>query len=69
MAKKISEDWANLLLNEKVAIACDELPELDTILEKNNFQVKGNQLIELAFALGTAAIVEYMGDGGNIVID
>lgn len=71
MAKTISEDWANLLLNEKVKISAGS--EFDTQLlttfEYNNFQVKGNQLIELAFAMGTGAFVEYLDASGNVVID
>ena len=62
MAKTISEDWANLLLNEKVKIytgtSFDE--QLDKVFEYNNFQVKSNQLMELAFALGTGALVQYL---------
>ncbi len=70
MAKKVCEDWANLLLNEKVSIKAENYePRLNEILENNNFRVRGNQLIELAFALGTGALVEYLGPEGNIVID
>lgn len=70
MAKKVCEDWANLMLNEKVAIkAGDYEGRLDEILRRNNFQVRGNQLVEMAFALGTAALVEYMDGDGNVVID
>lgn len=71
MAKTISEDWANLLLNEKVKIytGTDFDKELEKVFEYNNFRVKGNQLIELAFALGTAAFVEYLDADGEVVID
>lgn len=69
MAKKICEDWANLVLSEKVAIkAGDYDSRLQEILKLNNFRVRSNQLIELAFALGTGAFVEYL-DGDTIVID
>ena len=69
MAKKICEDWANLLLNEKVAInAGDYTDRLNEILTANNFLVRANQLIELTFALGTGAFVEYMSDE-DVVID
>ena len=69
MAKKVCEDWANLLLNEKVAIkAGDYEKRLQGILVANNFLVRANQLIELAFALGTGALVEYL-DGEDVVID
>lgn len=69
MAKRICEDWANLLLNEKVTItASDEVVNeiVGADLERNKFGVYGNQLIEKAFAFGTGAFVEYV-DGGNII--
>lgn len=71
MAKKVPEDWANLELNEKVIISVDDeaLNKLvEDILNDNNFRVRGNQLLELTFALGTGAIVEYI-DGEQIKID
>lgn len=69
MAKKVAEDWANLILNEKVSIKAGSYDErLNDILEKNNFRVRGNQLIELAYALGTGALVEYR-SGEDVVID
>lgn len=69
MAKKVCEDWANLLLNEKVAINAGKYTNrLNEILTANNFLVRANQLIELAFALGTGAFVEYL-SGEDIVID
>ena len=71
MAKKVTEDWANLELNEKVTIAVDDkrLEEaLRDVLDKNNFWVRGNQLIEIAYALGTGAIVEYT-EGNEIKMD
>ena len=40
-----------------------------SILERNNFRVRGNQLVELAFALGTGAFVEYLDADGNVIID
>ena len=70
MAKKICEDWANLLLNEKVAIKAGDYEErLNEILEKNNFRVRGNQLVEMAFALGTGAFVEYLDSDREVLID
>lgn len=71
MAKTISEDWANLLLNEKVKIytGTEFDKQLDRVFAYNNFRVKGNQLIELAFAFGTGAFVEYLDSAGEVVID
>lgn len=70
MAKKICEDWATLLLNEKVSIKAGSFDKrLNEVLNYNNFSVRGNQLIEIAFALGTGAFVEYKDNARNIIID
>lgn len=70
MAKTVSEDWANLLLNEKVAIHAGGYDaRLMEILRANNFQTRANQLLELSFALGTGAFVEYKNAEGDVVID
>lgn len=71
MAKTICEDWASLILNEKVNIHTDSSFDdvIDQVFEYNNFRVKGNQLIELAFAFGTGAFVEYLDSTGEVVID
>lgn len=70
MAKKICEDWANLILNEKVSIKAGEYEKrLNEILDYNNFRVRGNQLIEIAYALGTGAFVEYKDADDNVIID
>lgn len=70
MAKKVCEDWANLLLNEKISIKAGDYEErLKEVLRFNNFYVRANQLIELTFALGTGALVEYKDGDGNIIID
>lgn len=60
MAKKVCEDWADLLLNEKVKITLEGEAEqafVDDVLEQNNFRVKGNEMQEKKAALGTAAYV------------
>ena len=70
MAKKVCEDWANLLVNEKVSIKTGSFDErLKEILDNNNFYTRANQLIELAFALGTGAFVEYRDSDGNPLVD
>lgn len=70
MAKTVPEDWANLLLNEKVEITMQESvhKEVWEVLDSNDFRVRGNQLVELAFALGTGAFVEYK-DGDRVMVD
>ncbi len=72
MPKKICEDWANLLLNEKVEITSENtgfVKVLKDIFDKKSFYTKGNQLIELSFALGTGAFVEFLDENENIKID
>lgn len=70
MAKKVCEDWANLLLNEKVSIKAGSFDKrLQEILEYNNFNVRANQLMEIAFALGTGAFVEYLDSEDSKIID
>lgn len=71
MAKTIPEDWANLALNEKVNIVIDKATvnkRIHEVLDANNFRVRANQLLELSFALGTGAFVEYR-DGDSVKID
>ena len=68
MPKKICEDWANLLLNEKtdVVVGDDEQQEkLDNLLNSVNFWVKGNEGIEKSFALGKGALVQSVDTAGN----
>lgn len=70
MAKKVCEDWANLLLNEKAVIKAGSFDEtLHKVLSNNNFDKQANQLIEKAFALGTGAFVEYLDADDNVIID
>lgn len=60
MGKKIPEDWANLLMNEKVKITLEGQKEqefIDWVFEENNFRVKSNEMQEKAFALGTVAFI------------
>ena len=60
MGKKVCEDWANLLMNEKVKITLEGEKEqqfVDRILSENNFSVKANEMQEMKSALGTVAYV------------
>lgn len=60
MAKKVCEDWANLLMNEKVKVTLEgdaEQEFFDTVCQENNFEIKSNELEELTFYGGTTAIV------------
>lgn len=60
MGKKVPEDWANLLMNERVEITVDgdkEQDFIDRIFTENNFAVRANEMQEFAFALGTVAFI------------
>lgn len=72
MAKTICEDWANLLLNERVQITVDDermQAILDDVLKANRFAVEGNRTVEAAFAGGTGAFSEWLDANGCIHID
>lgn len=65
MGKKVCEDWASVLLNEKTkCIISDKTAskfvqgekENGGVLGDNTFWVQGNRLIEKAFATGTGAV-------------
>ncbi len=83
MGKKVAEDWANLLLNEKVAVTLEGRAEqafFDQVCKENSFLVKANECQELKAGLGTAAYVARVEGatawagagqvtGGRIVLD
>lgn len=60
MAKKVCEDWANLLMNEKVKITLEGKQEqdfFDSVCADNNFPVKISEMQELKAAIGTVAYI------------
>lgn len=60
MGKKVAEDWANLLMNEKVKITLEGEKEqafFDDVCRSNNFDVKANEMQEMKSGLGTTAYV------------
>jgi len=69
MAKTVCEDFATLLLNEKVQIGAEGFPALPAILEKNAFMERANRLVEWTMALGTGALVEFLDAEGRPTID
>lgn len=83
MAKKICEDWANLLMNEKVKITLEgdkEQEFIDAVFTANDFAVSMNELQEKGAAAGTYAIIPRITkaalnqrgelvDGGEIAMD
>lgn len=75
MGKKLCEDWANLLMNEKVQITLEGQSEqefVDRILTENNFTVRANEMQEMKSALGTVAYIprvigQEVSESGEIV--
>lgn len=74
MAKRVTEDWAALLLNEKTTTAVEHKPSGEFLQGKdgmggalgfNNFWSEGNELLEKAFAYGTGAFVA-RADGAKV---
>lgn len=64
-AKKISEDFANIILNEKVQYHIGNKTtqkEINNILDANDFYTMANQQIEKMCALGEVAFVLSLGD-------
>ena len=60
MPKKICEDWADLLYNEKTFIVIDDTTlqkVFNEVLLDNNFESLGNELVEKSFMAGTGAFV------------
>ena len=69
MAKALCAEHAKLLLNDRVRISCEGFDQLEEILSRTDFRCQANRLVELAFALGTGAFVEYKDADGRPVID
>ena len=69
MAKTVCEDYATLLLNERVQIHAKGFDALPDILTDNAFYDRCNRLMELTMALGTGALVEFLSTKGKPVID
>lgn len=70
MAKRVCEDWADLLLNEKLDIVLSSekaQKAIDKVFYENNFKVSANRLVELSFALGTGAFVEHKTKDGVLI--
>lgn len=69
MAKTVCEDFGSLLINEHVQITADGFETLPDILEQNKFMTRMNRLAEYTMATGTGAIVEFLDEAKNPVID
>ena len=83
MAKRVCEDWAALLLNEKTTIAVEHNASssflqgengMGGVFGSNGFWTEGNKLLEKAFAYGTGAFIARaegakIGASGQIIPD
>lgn len=83
MAKRVCEDWASLLLNEKTQLAIEHEPSrlflqgengTGGVLGYNDFWSEGNELLEKVFAFGTGAFIARaegakVNDNGSIIPD
>ena len=71
MPKRVSEEWASLLYNDKVCITIDDKNQvlLDDALASNRFNYKFSELIERVFALGIGATVVFADAKGKPRID
>lgn len=77
MAKRVTEDWASLLLNEKTTLTAEDKTSHawlfgddseqsgGGVFGASNFWAEGNELIEKAFAFGTGAFVA-RADGARV---
>lgn len=71
MGKRVCEDWANLLLNEKTDITISDKHSQEVVqkaLEDCHFWQKGNEGVEKAFALGCGAFIVVV-DGLGVADD
>lgn len=57
MAKQVCEDWASLLMNEKVKIVVADQEKMDDLLMELDFWNKSNESVEKGFALSMCALV------------
>lgn len=57
MAKQVPEDWASLLMNEKVKIVVKDQDKMEKLLMDLDFWNKANEAVEKGFALSMCALV------------
>ena len=57
MAKQVCEDWASLLMNEKVKIVVSDQEKMDELLMSLDFWNKSNEAVVKGFALSMCALV------------
>lgn len=71
MAKRVCEDWASLLMSEKVDVVVNDKEILHDLLNKLKFWVKMNHSVEVGFALGYSGVAVdlknvFVNEKGNI---
>lgn len=57
MAKQACEDWASLLMNEKVEFVVSSKEKMEKLLLKLDFWTKANEAVEKGWALSLSALV------------
>lgn len=57
MAKQVAEDWASLLMNERVEIGVKSQEQLEKDLMRTDFWNRSNKAVEYAFGLSMSALV------------
>lgn len=57
MAKQVCEDWASLLMNEKVQIVVSDKDKMENLLLDIDFWNKANKSVEYGFGLSMSALV------------
>lgn len=65
MAKKVAEDWASLLFNEKVELTVSNQKaqeRINEVLLDNNFVDEMTNFVELSMVYGTGVTVEYIAE-------
>ena len=70
--KRASEDWANLLLNEKTDVVIGDENQnkiLQQVFEENDFWQLANNSVEKNQAIGAGAFVVNKNDKGKIIIE
>lgn len=74
MPKKVCEDRARLVWNEKVKITLDndkKTEQLWNILDSkdNNFSIMMPRMLEMSYAMGTVVFSEFKNEKGDIIIE
>lgn len=72
MAKKVAEDWTDLVYAEGIDIEISNKQTheiIKAILNENKFTYQFGNVLEKMFAIGTIAMIEFINDQNKVVID